>query len=224
MVYAWQILPSPRPLLFWLGADAVCAAALTLLALAQLALWRRPAPPWRLGIAALAGGWVALAADLRVYRAYNDLKNFQSCGSPDDCATITRMISSATLWAGVTGFALVAGSLVAVVGAIALSQRAHGSDDAAVDQPGRWLALIVADLPASVGALTLTQGIFDWIEFAPLADPLRAGDAIGQIPLIGAIITTIAGAALFGFGLALVLRSAGALPAHWKPEPRERVA
>ena len=217
---AWWILPSPRPLLIWLGADALCALALVGLALTLLALWRRPARPWRLGVAALVASWLALALTLRVLRAYNDVKVFNRCAGPDDCAQTAQTISTAVLWVSVASVALVALTLAALLAATILSaleerRGGTGAGLAAGDWLLRLMELAFADLFASGGALLLAQGILDLIAFAPLADPVRAGDSIGQIPLIQAFMTASAGAVLFGLGAAVTLSVTGAIITRW---------
>jgi len=61
---------------------------------------------------------------------------------------------------------------------------------------------------AGAGTFLLADGIASWIEFAPLADITRAGDGLGQIPLIEAIIGTIFAGAILMMGLAVTLRAA----------------
>ena len=58
MDYATFTALSPQPLLIWLVADAVCAALLTLMALALL-------PSWRIGVVALSASWLSAAITLR---------------------------------------------------------------------------------------------------------------------------------------------------------------
>jgi hypothetical protein len=216
---AWWILPSPRPLLIWLGADALSALALAGLALTLLALWRRPARPWRLGVAALSASWLGLAATLRVLRAYNDVKIFNGCASPDDCALTARTISDTVLWVSVVSVALVAVTLAALLAATILSAL-----EGRRGEPGAWLGEdwrlrlgepAFADFFASGGALLLTQGVCDWIQSAPLADPVRAGDGLGQIPLIQAFMTTTAGAVIFTLGALVTLSVSGPLLTRW---------
>src|SRR5579859_1034662 len=99
MSNSWQILPSPRPLLIWLGADAVCVALLTLLALALLAMWRSPARPWRLGLASLVAGWLGVILTSRIYNAYRYIARLaDSCAVPNNCSindvqTITQTVT-----------------------------------------------------------------------------------------------------------------------------------
>jgi hypothetical protein len=54
----------------------------------------------------------------------------------------------------------------------------------------------------------MADGVAAWIAFAPLADIANAGDGLGQIPLIEAIIGTIFAAVVLGAGLALTLSAA----------------
>lgn len=232
MINPWQILPSPRPLLIWLGVDTLGALALALLALGLLALWRRPARVWRLGMAALVASWLAGMAALWVLRAYNEVKHFTTCGTPDDCANTTQMIAGAVTGAGVAGSALAVATLVALLAATILpaleARRIAEVERMAQMVAEDWLArirgLAVGDLLATCGALLLAQGILDWIEFAPLADPARSGDGIGEIPLLNGIVFTFAGAALFGFGLVMLLRLTGALTLRRRTRAIERTA
>jgi hypothetical protein len=118
-------------------------------------------------------------------------------------------------------------TLVALVAGVILSAREprrEPGDASDLARAGRWLALVFADLVASVGALFLAVGVFDWIAFAPLVDPARAGDGLGLIPLTQAIVTTTGGVVTFGFGLALVLMSSGALGVRWFTNASERAA
>ena len=220
------ILPSPRPLLIWLGADAFCALALTLLALALLALWRRPSRPWRLGMAATVASWLAIGATIWTLLAYNAVKVFNGCANSDDCAQATQSITNAVLSATVMGVALVAVTLAALLGGVIFSARASRESQASwggadgvheMDGTGRGLALVFADLVASVGALMLALGIIDWIGLAPLVIAGHATDAIGLIPLTEAVVTTIGGAVIFGFGLVMLLMASGALNTRWLP-------
>lgn len=225
---AWWILPSPRPLLIWLGADALCALALAGLALTLLALWRRPARPWLLGVAALVASWLALAATLLALRAYNEVKIFTSCAGPDDCAQISQIISDTVLWVSVMSVALVAVTLAALLAATILSALEGRRGEPGAGLGGDWglrlMELTFADLFASGGALLLTQGICDWIQFAPLADPARAGDGLGQIPLIQAFMTTTAGAVLFTLGALVTLSVSGPLLTRWTLPASDGVA
>jgi hypothetical protein len=200
---SWQVLPSPRPLLLWLGADAICVALLALLALALLALWRRPARLWRLGMAALVASWAGIALTLRVFRAYSEIKNLGwVCTTPYNCAIESQTISNTVVWGGVLSAALIALTLAALVAAVILSglergrQRGEaGAESAgAIGWMGRLAGLATLDLFTSLGVLLTAQGVFDWITYAPLLDPRRSGDGLGQLPLLVAISTTGGGA------------------------------
>jgi hypothetical protein len=162
---------------------------------------------------------------------HNDLKNFTTCGTPDDCANTAQMIAGAVTWAGVAGGALAVVTLAALLAATilpALAARrmseAERMAQVTDDWPVRIWGLAVSDLLATCGALLLAQGILDWIEFAPLADPARSGDGLGLIPLFNAVFVTFAGAALFGAGLIMLLRLTGALTTRRTARAIERTA
>lgn len=194
MVYDWQVLPSPRPALLWLGADAVCVALLALQAVALLALWRWPARPWRLGMATLIASWVGMVLTQRVYHGYRFIAPFADhCSTPLDCASSAQTISDTVTWVGALSAALAAVTLGLLVAAMILSALETG---AAAGWKGRIAVLAVEYLFTSLGVYLTAQGAFDWAATAYLAVGNNAGDGLGLIPLMNAIVTTIGGAAL----------------------------
>jgi hypothetical protein len=213
MVYDWQVLPSPRPALIWLGADAVCVALLALEALALLAIWRWPARPWRLGMAALVASWAGIALTLWVYRGYRDIARLAGyCSSPPDCASSAQAITDTVTWVGALSAALVVVALGLLVAATMLSARETGADGG---WAGRMAILAVEYLITSLGVGFTAEGVFDWITFAPLMDPQRAGDGLGLLPLYGAISATTGGAIvtmLAGYMLLAMVMAGSALP------------
>lgn len=214
---SWQVLPSPRPLLLWFVADTVCVALLTLLALALLAFWRRPARPWLLGIATLVVSWLGIVATVRVYRAYREITPFaRYCSSPYDCAVTTQIISDAVTWVGALSAALAVVTLVTLLAAIILWALEWRRQPAALVEMGGasgWkqrLRELALALPfTNLGVLITAQGAFEWAATAYLAYDNNAGDAIGLIPLEYAIVTTIGGAAILIAGLVLLSRTIG---------------
>ncbi len=214
---SWQVLPSPRPLLLWFGADAVCVALLTALALALLAFWRRSSRPWWLGMASLIASWLGIIATVRVYRAYHEITPFaRYCSSPYDCAVSSQTILDAVAWVGLLSSALVAVTLAALLTATGLwalewgrQASARAGADGASGWKARLAALVLAGPFTSLGVFITAQGAFDWSATAYLAYDNNAGDGIGLIPLINAIFTTIVGAGLLIAGLILLSRTIG---------------
>lgn len=216
-----DVPPSPRPLLIWLGMDAVSAALLALVSLALLAAWRRPSGPWRLGVAALALSWLGGAATLLVYLTYRaDASLADGC---PEIASCVQTIMDAQVWVGVMSVALIAAALAVLVAAL-VSTSARGGvssgPDGAPDAQyrslwlSRWMALALGEAVAGLGALTLTRGVYDAIQFSYLLEPGRAGDGIGLIPAINAYGEALIGAVLLGVGLVMLVRMAGRLSAR----------
>jgi hypothetical protein len=72
----------------------------------------------------------------------------------------------------------------------------------------RVLLLSLGVAVAGVGTLLAADDVAAWRAFAPLANITKAGDGLGQIPLIQAIIGAFFSAAVLGVGLALTLGAA----------------
>jgi hypothetical protein len=88
----------------------------------------------------------------------------------------------------------------------------------AAQPPTRALRLSLGVAVAGIGAFLIADGVAAWIAFAPLADIANAGDGLGQIPLIEAIIGTIFAAAVLVAGLALTLGAAFVRDTPSQPE------
>lgn len=67
--------------------------------------------------------------------------------------------------------------------------------------------LPVAIFVAGFGAFLTANGVAQWIQYAYLADITKAGDGLGQLPLIEAIMGAIFGVVVLLIGLALVIIS-----------------
>jgi len=69
---------------------------------------------------------------------------------------------------------------------------------------GRLFGVALSILLTDAAVLITAEGIAAWMQFAPLADMARAGDGLGQIPLIQAIFTTGCGALFLLISLVLL--------------------
>ncbi len=203
------IPPSPRPLLlFWLAVAAVCAAVLTLEAVTLLTLWRPLSRPWRLGLAALTLGAFGIALAGRILAAYHDLAFIGVCYSAG-CVEWFPMLKIA-----VAGAFALGGLLAVLTGASVIAALALSAVDGAARQPsgspttsgavGRFAVLSLFTLVADVGMYWTVEGIAHWLQFASLANPQAAGDAIGQIPFLFAVMETIGGVVVLGMGAYLL--------------------
>ena len=205
------IPPSPRPLLLWLAVAAVCAAMLTLEGLTLLTLWRRPSRPWRLGLAALMVGALGIALAGRILATYHQLAFIGVCYSagcvewfPVLTNAITVSLALGGLLAVLTGASVVAALALSAVDSA--NRRLLSSLDTS-SLGGRVAALSFFTLVADAGMYWTVDGIANWIQFAYLANLQAAGDGIGQIPFIFAIMETIGGVVVLGICASLLRAS-----------------
>lgn len=205
------IPPSSRPLLLWLAASAVCAAVLTCQGIMLVTHWRRSSRPWRLGLAALGLGALAVALTGRILAAYHNLVNISACYS-DGCQDAFPLVTNAVTIAVILGEALIVATCVMVVAAIALSASESGQQ--ATPMRGAWnqvdryfnLTLYVAIF--YLGMHWAADGIALLAQTAYLLTPGAAGDGIGMIPFGEAVAEIVLGVIALGLGACLVWFSA----------------
>jgi hypothetical protein len=193
----------------WAQIAAVCALILAAASFALLGVSRRLTRRWWVGMGMLALCLLVVAFGARSRGASYDLYPYAVCfayPAPYGCATEEALIQESQQRVETLGVAmLVATALGVLVTILAL----HLWRRAAIDWRGFLLRRVwflpVAIFVAGFGASLTANSIAGWIQYAYLADITRAGDGIGQLPLIEAIMGTIFGVVVLLIGLALVI-------------------
>ncbi len=202
-----MIPPSVRPLLLWLAATAVCAVILTLEGMTFITLWRRPSRPWRLGLATLTLGALAVALAGRILAAYHDLANISVCYT-DGCQQWFPLVTNAVAVSVMLSGLLIAATCASVVIAIVVSAAESASRSTPIR--GAWnrierlvnLSLFV--LITDAGMHWAVDGVAAWAQTAYLLNPQAAGDGLGAIPFEFAVVETISGVIVLGLGVCLL--------------------
>lgn len=166
-------------------------------------LWRRPSRPWRLGLATLTLGALAVGLAGRTLDSYSQLVHISACYS-DGCQQLFPLVTNAVALAAVLGGVLIAATCASVVAAIALSATERERQTAL--WPGFWrrierlfiLTFYVAI--AYLGAHWTVDGIALWAQTAYLLTPGAAGDGLGLIPFYQAVVEATTGAITLGLG------------------------
>lgn len=191
-----------HPFHLWAWIAAVCAFALAAATAFVLALSPRFSRRWWLGMGILGPCFLAIAFGARSRAtAYAFRPSTRGCVTLG-CGVDTPAVVAAQQLVEMLGIVLLVATVLSLAAAWMLVQR-HRSDAERLPS-ARMLGLSVAIFIAGCGAFLTTNGVADWLQTAYLADITRAGDGIGQLPLIFAIFGTISGAVVLAFGLTTV--------------------
>jgi hypothetical protein len=211
-----------HPFQVWAQISALCAFVLAIAAWVLLTLSSRGSRRWWLGLSffALCLGTVAFGERSRM--AASDMRSIAVClaEQASACENWRPWLTDAVDRVNILGPMAVVVAALGLVATLATlyAERRTITRRIATRPPTRALQLPLGVAVAGIGALLIADGVAAWIEFAPLADLTRAGDSLGQIPLIQAIIGTIFAAAVLGAGLALTLGAAFARNTARQPE------
>jgi len=207
-----------RPFHLWAQVAAICAIMLGGSAALVLVLSPRLSRRWWLGLALFASCLIVVAFGERSRMAARDLRPYlveclaerlPNCGSP--IPTLSDAAQRATL----LGIAVVVITALGLAVALIALRADWRTLVARCWTPLALPSLLLLGLAvAAFGAFVLSDGVAGWLAYAYLADIRTAGDALGQLPLVSAIIATVFGALVLACGSALVLAGT----------PRRRVA
>jgi hypothetical protein len=193
----------------WAQIAAVCAFVLATASFTLLASSPRRSRRWWLGMAIFGLCLLAVVFGARSRGASYDLRPIAAVCLPppgvSGCELWSTWLVAARQRAAILGVVLLVGTItgLALTGATLLLPR-HSA--APVRRPSaRIPVLATAIAVAGWGMFQTANSVARWIETAYLADITRAGDGLGQLPLIEAIFGTIFGAIVLVIGLALVI-------------------
>lgn len=192
----------------WARIAAVCAFILAAASFALLGVSRRLARRWWVGMGMLALCLLVVAFGARSRGATYDLYPYAICFAypePYGCASEEALIQASQQRGVAMGVAMLVTTALGVLATILSLYLWRRAD---IDWRGllkRVWFLPVAIFVAGFGAFLTANSIAQWIQFAYLADITRAGDGIGQLPLIEAIMETIFGVVALLIGMALVI-------------------
>jgi hypothetical protein len=193
----------------WAQIAEVCAFVLAVGAFAVLGISRRLSRRWWVGLGVLALCLLAVVFGARSRGASYDLRPIaQNCfdqPSVSGCEVWGLWLTDAQQRVAVLGIVLLIGTALGVAATVVvvLAWRRSGAEWRHI--PARIWLLPFALLAAGYGAFQTANSVARWIETAYLADITRAGDGLGQIPLIEAIMGAIFGSVVLVIGLALVI-------------------
>jgi hypothetical protein len=201
-----------HPFHVWAQISALCAFVLAIAAWALLTLASRGSRRWWLGLGffALCLGTVAFGERSRM--AASDMRSIAVCLAEQvpACENWRPWLTDAVDRVNILGPMAVVVAAFGLLATLATlyAERRTITRRIAGRPPTRALQLPLGVAVAGIGAFLMADGVAAWIAFAPLADIANAGDGLGQIPLIEAIIGTIFAAVVLGAGLALTLSAA----------------
>ncbi|HEX8996810.1 MAG TPA: hypothetical protein VF812_12340 [Ktedonobacterales bacterium] len=215
------IPPSPRPLLLWLAASAVCATLLTIEGVTLLTLWRRPSRPWRLGQLTLLAsvlGWMLTGHTLG---AYHDLAPIGVCyvaGCVDFFPLVTHAVEAALtlgiLLACVTAASLVAALTLSATDGVIVGARRMESASARIS---RLLQVACGAIAFDAGSYVAVEGVR--LLYWAISNQWSPADDLGPAMAYGdGVFSVVGGALALGLGALLLWRAA------WRREPRPEVA
>lgn len=193
-----------HPFHLWAWIAAACAFTLAAAAFGLLALSYRRSLRWWLGIGILTIYLLIVAFGARSRGLSYDLRPIVAGCVYRGCHVVAPEVVAAQQQVEMLGLAaLIASVLSLAAAAFALFRHRP---------PGSRLHLLAPALPiaaaivvAGLGSYWTTDGIKQLIETAYLADITRAGDALGQIPLVYAIVSTIFGALVLAASLGVLI-------------------
>lgn len=199
----------------WAQIAAVCAFILAAASCALLAISRRLSRRWWVGVGVFILCLLAVVFGARSRGASYDLYSIALClGQPvSGCEVWVPLLTDAQQRVATLGVALLIGTALGLIATSTALFTWWRSPAERQRPPTRVVLLPLAIFVAGWGVFQTANSVARWIEVAYLADITRAGDGLGQLPLIEAIIGTIFGAAVLVIGLALVVFCA---------EPRRR--
>lgn len=191
----------------WARIAAVCAIILAAASFALLGVSRRLARRWWVGMGMFALCLLVVAFGARSRGATYDLYPYALCFArpTSGCEADEALVLAAQQRVEGLGVAmLVATAFGVLVTILALYLWRRTGIDWRGLLKRAWF-LPVAIFVAGFGVFLTANSIAQWIQYAYLADITRAGDGIGQLPLIEAIMETIFGVVVLLVGLALVI-------------------
>ena len=192
----------------WARIAAVCAFILAATSFALLGVSRRLTRRWWVGMGIFTLCLLVVIFGARSRGASYDLYPYAICFAypePYGCASEAALIQASQHRVETLGIVMLVATglgVLATILALYLWRRAGVDWRRLLKRV--WL-LPVAIFVAGLGVFLTANGIAGWIQYAYLADITRAGDGIGQLPLIEAIMGTIFGAIILLIGLALVI-------------------
>jgi hypothetical protein len=163
---------------------------------------------WRLGMSLLVLCLLVVAFGERSRNAAGDLRSIAVyCVIPQhdpySCAMWEPRLTHAQLIVTAFGVLILLATVLAIIAAGTLLARRAESGWRFM--PGRDIGLALGIAVSVLGAYLTADGVAAWLQNAYLTDMTRAGDGLGQIPLIEAIVGMVLGAAVLITGLAVVV-------------------
>ncbi|HET9981234.1 MAG TPA: hypothetical protein VF739_16810 [Ktedonobacterales bacterium] len=193
----------------WAQIAALCAFILAATSFVLLGVSRRLTRRWWVGMGMLALCLLVVAFGARSRGASYDLYPYAICfayPAPYGCAAEAALMHASQQRVETLGNAVltvtVFGAVITVIALIIWPLDADWRSGLK-----RVWFLPVAIFVAGFGAFLTANGVAQWIQYAYLADITKAGDGLGQLPLIEAIMGAIFGVVVLLIGLALVIIS-----------------
>lgn len=198
-----------HPFHAWAWIAAICAFTSAAAACAVLTLSQRLTKRWWLGIGILAVCLLTVAFGARSRGAAYDLRSIAgACYKPpamSGCEVWAPWVVVAQQRVEILGIGILAATALSLIAAAyALFLR---RTDVGLRPPATELLIAAVIFGAGCGTYLTADGIAHWIETAYLADITRAGDGLGQIPLVYAVVTTIFGALVLAASLGVLIAS-----------------
>lgn len=196
-----------HPFHLWAWIAALCALALAAATTSILAVSQRFSPRWWQGIGILTLCLLAVAFGARSRGMTYELREIVvACYKPPistGCEVWKPQVVAAKYLIDTLGAPLVIATILSLAATAFLLRRQLTAERPRPTAP--VLSLFIAVVITGCGAFLTTNGVTNWIQTAYLADITRAGDGLGQIPLVEAIISTIFGVVVLLAGLAGVI-------------------
>lgn len=191
----------------WAQIAAVCAFILAAASCAVLAISQRLSRRWWMGIGVFVLSLLAVAFGARSRGASYDLYAIALCfvRPVSGCEVWTQDLTNAEQRVSTLGIALLVVTALGVGATVATLLRWRLTASERRRPHSRVVLLPLAIFISGYGVFQTANSVARWTETAYLADITRAGDGLGQIPLLEAIAGTMFGAVLLAIGLALVI-------------------
>ncbi len=196
-----------HPFHLWAWIAAACALALAAATTSILAFSQRFSPRWWQGVGILTLCLLAVAFGAHSRGMTYELREaVVACYKPPistGCDMRKSQVVVAKQLIDTLGVPLVIATILSLAATAFLlrqqltAERPH--------PPAPVVGLFIGVIATGCGAFLTTNGVTSWIQTAYLADITRAGDALGQIPLYEAIITTIFGVVVLLAGFAGII-------------------
>jgi hypothetical protein len=198
-----------HPFHHWAQIAVVCAFILAAASFILLGVSQRFSRRWWVGAGIFALCLLTVAFGARARGASYDLYSYALCfvyPNPYGCTEEAALIQASQQRVETLGLVMLTTTVFGAIGAVvALFAWRLDADWRALLRRAWFLP--VAIFVAGFGVFQMANSAARWAQTAYLADITRAGDGLGQIPLIEAIVGTIVGAVVLLVGLALVLVS-----------------